>query len=420
MKRKTLFLLLALIGIGLSTPTPTQANTNRQVQNTRQHLIQPGDTWAALAWRYDLSQVQVETANRHMNRQRQPAIGSVVALPDTGVDRSGTLVRPSGGLLATAVRHHVSPWSAAMRNDLASPYRPLLHQPLFLEGGSQPPQDLPPDFQSLELSHNPAQPGEALAFRAQTSRPLSVTATLDTLPFNTFGNGRSLVGLVGTGAFFGAGEPELTIQTTRPSLSPLWVQPWRFVDKAWEYQQLTLTGEAAEIDQESIRQERERLFQIWAQVTPTPQWTATFRLPIDNYLTVSSTYGVRRSYNGGPYRSYHEGVDFSAYGGTPVYAPAAGTVALAELLYVRGGAVIIDHGLGVYSGFYHMSHVAVEPGQAVSPGQKVGEVGTTGLSTGNHLHWDLLVGTTWVDADAWQQQNMACWVLEGLGRSCQQ
>jgi murein DD-endopeptidase MepM/ murein hydrolase activator NlpD len=420
MKQKALFYLLVLIGLGLGLTPQARADRSQQAQNTRQHLVQPGDTWLALAWRYDLNQAQIEATNQHINRQRQPAIGSVVVLPDTGVERLGTLVRPSGGLLATAIRHRVSPWLVAMRNGMTSPYRPLLHRPLFLDGGSQPPQDLPPGFQSLELSHSPAHPGEALAFRARTSRPLSVTARLDVLPFNTFDNGRSLVGLVGTGAFFGAGEPELAIQPTQPPLSPLWVQPWRFVDKAWEYQQLTLTGEAAEIDQESIRQERERLFQIWAQVTPTPQWTAAFRLPIDNYLAVSSTYGVRRSYNGGPYRSYHEGVDFSAYGGTPVYAPAAGTVVLAELLYVRGGAVIIDHGLGVYSGFYHMSHVAVEPGQVVSPGQKVGEVGTTGLSTGNHLHWDLLVGTTWVDADAWRQQNMACWVLEGLERSCQQ
>jgi murein DD-endopeptidase MepM/ murein hydrolase activator NlpD len=154
-------------------------------------------------------------------------------------------------------------------------------------------------------------------------------------------------------------------------------------------------------------------------VTLVPQWTTPFRVPIDNYLQVSSTYGARRSYNGGLYRTYHEGVDFSAYAGTPVYAAAGGTVVLAETLYVRGGAVIIDHGLGIYSGYYHMSAVHARSGQVVQPGDLIGEVGTKGLSSGNHLHWDLLVAETWVDAAAWREQNLACWILEGWGSGCE-
>jgi murein DD-endopeptidase MepM/ murein hydrolase activator NlpD len=93
-------------------------------------------------------------------------------------------------------------------------------------------------------------------------------------------------------------------------------------------------------------------------------------------------------------------------------------VVVAEPLYVRGGAVIIDHGLGIYTGFYHMSTVLVMPGEVVQPGQTIGAVGTTGLSTGNHLHWDLLVNGVWVDAQAWLAQDMACWVLAAWGRAC--
>jgi murein DD-endopeptidase MepM/ murein hydrolase activator NlpD len=153
-------------------------------------------------------------------------------------------------------------------------------------------------------------------------------------------------------------------------------------------------------------------------VSPEPLWQDAFQEPVNDYLEISSTFGARRSTNGGPYNRYHEGVDFSAYGGTPVLAPAGGVVVVAEPLYVRGGAVIIDHGLGVYSGYYHLSEVLVEAGTAVSPGDPIGAVGTTGLSTGNHLHWDLLIGTTWVDAAAWLEQDMACWILDGWGQPC--
>ncbi|MEJ2749296.1 MAG: M23 family metallopeptidase, partial [Anaerolineae bacterium] len=121
---------------------------------------------------------------------------------------------------------------------------------------------------------------------------------------------------------------------------------------------------------------------------------------------------------GGPYNSSHEGTDFAAYGGTAVTAPAVGTIVLAEPLAARGGAVIIDHGLGEYSGYYHLSNIIAVPGQAVQLGDLIGEVGTTGLSTGNHLHWDFLVAGQWVDALAWLDQDMGCWILAGWGTPC--
>jgi murein DD-endopeptidase MepM/ murein hydrolase activator NlpD len=401
-------LFLALLGLFLLTP-PALAQADVQP-----HLVQPGDTWTALAWHYGLNEAELR-ANQ-MNQQREPAIGMTIDLPLTEVARMGQLVRVNeGGLVATAVRHHTSPWQLALQNGLPHPYRPTLYGSIFIEGGQTSPKDLPFGLDFLELSQAPARPGQAVGYRAQGKS--AVSAWLNLTPFDNLGDGRNHVGLVGTGAFFGTATPELAMQTEPQS--PLWVQPWLFLDRDdWEFQQLTLTGEAAAIDAESIRVERERLFALWSEATPDIQWTTSFQLPLTDYLEVSAPYGGRRSYNGGPYRTYHEGVDFAAYGGTPVYAPAAGIVVLAERLFVRGGAVIIDHGLGVYSRFYHMSAVHAEVGQQVQPGDLLGEVGTTGLSTGNHLHWDLLVADTWVDAWVWQEQDMACWLLAGLERPC--
>lgn len=326
------------------------------------------------------------------------------------------LARPYGNLLSTAVHQHRAPWQLALQNGLASPYRPLLYRPVFTPGGVTPPRDLPAGFESLELSQLVAHPGQALALRGMVNEVEGVTAVLAGHELDSFVNDNHFLALTGTGAFFGSGQPELAI---RSNDQPLWAQPWQFTDPdLWEYQELTLTGEAAEIDQQSIEQERQRLFGIWEQNTPFPQWTAPFTYPISQYLNISSPFGTRRSYNGGPYRTYHEGLDFSAYGGTPVLATAVGTVVLAERLYVRGGAVILDHGLGIYTGYYHLSDVLVTPGEVVQPGQTIGEVGTTGLSTGNHLHWDLLVNGIWVDPQAWLDQDMACWILEGLGGAC--
>jgi murein DD-endopeptidase MepM/ murein hydrolase activator NlpD len=379
--------------------------------------VYPGDTWQALAWRFDLAPELLQLHNPHPNLQHQPAIGSIVHIPaEHAQERNGWLFRlNAGGLLGLAAETSANPWSLALANDATHPYRPLLYRPIFVAGGESPPRELPMGFRNLEVSAQVPQPGQALALRVQLQRPAAVEATLAGLPVATFANQLNLIGLVGTGAFFPPGEHELAIGLAG---QPLWAQPWLFAVGEWTFQQITLTGEAAAIDQESIRQERERLFAVWSQNTARPMWKSSFEPPIRDYLETSSLYGARRSYNGGPYQTYHEGVDYSAYGGTPVYAPASGKVVLAERLFVRGGAVIIDHGLGVYTGFYHMSEVIALPGQEVNAGDLIGRVGSTGLSTGNHLHWDLLVSGTWVDAVAWLDADLACWILAGWGESC--
>lgn len=379
--------------------------------------VQPGDSWAALALRFQVDESSLHSLNPHINPMRQPAIGIELILPETAVPQSGYFVRPLGNLLETSVAHNSSPWAIAIRNEQPSPYRPALYQAIFVPAEEATPRELPVEFASLELSQTVGTPGQAVALRAEMGNEQVVTAVLGDNELDVFADGRFLVALTGTGAFFGTQQPELQIQVGD---APPWRQPWQFRDPDdWEYQQITLTGTAAEIDQQSIAEERARLFEIWEQNSGPAQWHTPFQLPINNYLEISSTFGARRSYNGGPYRTYHEGVDFAAYGGTPVLAPASGTVVVAEVLYVRGGAVIIDHGLGIYSGFYHMSSIAVAPGDVVTPGQIVGEVGTTGLSTGNHLHWDLLVDAVWVDAQAWLEQGMDCWILAGLNQTCQ-
>ncbi len=402
--------MAALIGLPGHAVPPAQENAT--------HVVQPGDTWSALAWRYGLEEYALQAANPHINAGREPAMGATVAIPPTAVERSGRLIRVGdGGLLQTAARYATSPWAIAAQNGLESPYSPTFFRPLWIPGEGVI-RDLPPGIESLELSLIPAQPGMALALRGTLSITASgtgsVSGALDGLTLATTTRERQFVGVVGTGAFYAGGSPELVLQVGN---APPWVQPWQFTGREWEYQNLTLTGEAAQIDQQARDEERARLRELWTHITP-PRWTSTFQTPIADFLEVSANYGARRSYNGGPYLSYHEGVDFSAYAGTPVYAPAAGTVVLAERLYVRGGAVIIDHGLGIFSGYYHLSAVHAQVGQQVAPGDLLGEVGTTGLSTGNHLHWDLLVNSIWVDAAAWQQQNLACWILEGLGQAC--
>ena len=129
-------------------------------------------------------------------------------------------------------------------------------------------------------------------------------------------------------------------------------------------------------------------------------WDGKFQSPItSDYITTH--FGLRRSYNGGPFQTLHGGVDFGAPEGTPIHAPAAGEIVLAEELRIRGNATLIDHGYGVYTAYWHQSELSVSVGQKVQSGEVIGHVGDSGLSTGPHLHWEVWVNGVRVDPLEW-------------------
>ena len=135
--------------------------------------------------------------------------------------------------------------------------------------------------------------------------------------------------------------------------------------------------------------ERLRLREIFATVTPTKLWEGSFRLPLDG-ARPASNFGRRRVLNGQP-GSPHGGADFPAPTGTPVHAAQGGRIVVADALYFSGNTVVIDHGLGVYTFYGHLSSVKVKEGDVVKRGDLIGEVGATGRVTGPHLHWGLTV-----------------------------
>lgn len=142
-----------------------------------------------------------------------------------------------------------------------------------------------------------------------------------------------------------------------------------------------------------------------ALVTPQKFWNGPFLRP--NTGRTTTGYGVRRYYNGKFANDYyHRGVDYAGPTGSPVTAPAAGRVALvgrvSQGFRVHGNVVGIDHGQGVTSLFLHLSRINVREGDFVQPGQLIGAIGSTGASTGPHLHWGLYVNGKSVDPVPWR------------------
>jgi lysostaphin len=150
--------------------------------------------------------------------------------------------------------------------------------------------------------------------------------------------------------------------------------------------------------------ERQRVRAFKALVTPHKFWNGAFIAP--NKGRRSTGFGVRRYYNGKFAENYyHRGVDYAGGFGSPVVSPAAGRVALvgreAEGFRVHGNVVGVDHGQGVVSIFMHLSKIKVKEGDLVLPGQLIGNIGSTGASTGPHLHWGLYVQGESIDPASW-------------------
>ena len=162
-------------------------------------------------------------------------------------------------------------------------------------------------------------------------------------------------------------------------------------------------------DTEGTDAEFDRVDAFKALVTPEKFWDGKLLRP--NSGEITTIYGVRRYYNGVFAQDYyHRGVDYAGAHGSPVVAPAAGRVSLvgreSQGFKIHGNVVGIDHGQGVASILMHLSRIDVKEGDVVKAGQVIGALGSTGASTGPHLHWGLYVHGQSVDPVPWRLQGV--------------
>jgi murein DD-endopeptidase MepM/ murein hydrolase activator NlpD len=145
---------------------------------------------------------------------------------------------------------------------------------------------------------------------------------------------------------------------------------------------------------ERVAREKKEIQRIYANSSNTRLWYGSFEKPLAGDTT--SAFGTSRLFNG-QHRSYHRGIDLRAGVGTPVKVSNSGVVRLARNLFYSGDIVIVDHGLGVFTNYAHLSKIEVMEGQYIARGDPIGLTGSTGRVSGPHLHWGVKVNGVYVD-----------------------
>ncbi len=246
------------------------------------------------------------------------------------------------------------------------------------------------------------QPGDVLLLRV-TGAPPDARAEWDGRAIALFPTGGGVAALVGIDLEARAGP--IGWRVTRPSATKnggalaagaVTVRP-----RTFPTQQLTLPKGMVDLDAPTLARvetERGEFRAALAAGASERLWRGPFRIPVEGGQPTGG-FGVRRLINGQP-RSPHTGYDWAAPVGTPVVAANAGRTVLVTEHFFAGRNVVVDHGLGLFTLYYHLTETRVEPGESVAAGQVIGTVGATGRVTGPHLHFAVLLNGARVDPEA--------------------
>lgn len=386
----------------------TVAGAHAQAGPAQSYTVVAGDTLFTIAQRFNISLEELVAANGIAD-PNLVAVGQVLVIPAPGqvITQTGASplpaiatelvhAHPGDTLAAVAARYQQPPDLLAGLNGLTVTTPLFPGQPLLAQAPVTRPESsgfgavldvtLPPDVVQ----------GRTGRLIVASRRPLDLAATWNDLPlvFTPLAdNSLRQFALVPAPALLTPAPYTLTVVYTATNGTRL-ERTWQVPVSAGDYDSEVIEVSAevgALLEPTLVQSELEKVTTSWSQISPTLLWTQPFSRPIDLQYETTSPFGTRRGYQGGPVTGYHAGQDFGVPAGVTVTAPADGIVALAEPLQVRGNAVILDHGRGIFTGYWHLSEIKVAPGQRVKTGDVLGLSGNTGLSTGAHLHWELRI-----------------------------
>lgn len=243
--------------------------------------------------------------------------------------------------------------------------------------------------ESYSLNKTVFEPGDCITLQISNPKGLDYKVVTDTYTktIGLFYLNDDLTGLIPLDPRTDPGNYQVTIYREGVD-APLESLNYEVVYKAFDAQYLTVSASTANLkSDENYAKDAEKFKDAKTYSAGEKLWEGTFLQPVEG--RISTEYAVMRYVNGSLTSYRHSGIDIAAPSGTPIMAANHGQVTFASDLIVSGNVIVLDHGYGLFSSYVHLSEIYVEEGQVVKKGDIIGAVGSTGYSTGPHLHWSL-------------------------------
>ncbi len=412
---------------GISADTLQQANgiTDPNALKIGQRLVIPGlvgisgvltseilsfgTSLITLTRQYRLEPMELVQLNKKISSPSQTIAGLKLILPISEEETTQsplTVVQSGDSLLETAIITGLSPWELVNDNQLHATWDIVPGDVLFgdPQENSEPTSPLP-GVSGISVDPLPVIQGETVKIHLISHQNLTFSGELngDSVAFFEEESGQ-VYGFYGIHALAETGPVSIRLNATNAKGETSSFEQLVLVAPGLYGTDPVIYVDPIYVDPETIATEDEIVEAIYSQVTSERYWQDQFQYPIDEPC-VMGYFGQRRSYNDGALYYYHTGVDYGVCAqNLNIYAAAAGEVVLAEDLIIRGKSVIINHGWGVYSGYWHLSEINVQPGDFVQPGDVLGLVGNTGRSTGPHLHFEIRILNTPINPQTWLEE----------------
>ena len=375
-------------------------------------IVPFGETQNSISRQYQISNDQLRKLNHLISPTEFYAGANLIVLEnsDTPIWTARTHLDQGTSMFELSIIQGTNPWVLKEINHLPNSWSVIPGDILFHPGVETDfvETGLPFIFIETEIKPLPIVQGHTVQIQIRTIPGVVLEGRLIDHSLNFFPIGSDqFIALQGVHTL------------TEPGLHSIRLDGTLADGKSYSFEQMVLVEsgyypfEVLEVDPNFIDPEitipEENLIKELTSPSTTERfWDGVFLSPAKEYEAYSyltSKYGTRRKYIGIgtdlEIDGFHSGLDFGGGTGLPVTAPAGGKVIFADLLDVRGYAILIDHGWGIYSGFWHQSELRVEQGEMVEPGQIIGLVGGTGRVTGPHLHWEIWVNGVQVEPLEW-------------------
>lgn len=368
-----------------------------------------GENLRSLSRRYNLPPQTIIRLN-HITSPLELYPGFSLVVPEGNrieVAKERVAIAKGQSLLELAFIEDINPWSLVAGNELKGIWSAIPGEVLLSEseGAVEGPGSLPGEISIVEITPQSLSQGKTSVIKLHTAEEMSLEGSWGGQDLSFFQNGEGeYVALQGIHAMAEPGLYLLILDGELDQGIPFGFSQMVPVN-AGDFIYASLQVPPETIDPANTKPEDELWDSLAEPVTPDKLWAGVFQRPVaPSDCGYTDTFGNRRSYNGSPYNYFHTGLDFCYNYNLEVneiYAPANGVVVFAGPLVVRGNAVMIDHGWGVYSAYMHQAEIKVKEGDQVEAGQVIGIVGQTGRVNGPHLHLEIWVGGVQVDPLDW-------------------